>query len=136
MERIAKKIALAVLRDGKILMVRTKNQKEVFYNVGGKIDPGETDLECLKRETLEEVGTEVDMKTVRYLGQWEEKSRPGTNWDRVNIKLFLGELLGEPRPSGEVVELRWMDSTADRKHLTPITVKHIFPFLKKEGYIS
>ena len=136
MERVARKIALAVCRDGKILMVRTKNQKEVFYNVGGKIDPGETDLECLKRETLEEVGAEVDEGSLKYLGQWEDNSRPGTNWDRINIKLFAGKLLGEPRPSGEIVELRWMDSRVDRKHLTPITVKFIFPFLKKEGYIK
>jgi 8-oxo-dGTP diphosphatase len=136
MENTVTKIGLCVVKDGKILMVRTKNNKEIFYMIGGKPDQGESDIECVKRETLEEVGIEVDAATLKYLGEWEDATKPDSRWDRVTVRLFIGELVGKPKPSSEVVELRWMDSTIEDKHLTPISINHLFPFLKKEGYIN
>ena len=47
----------AIIQDGKILMVR-KNQVWIFP--GGKMEPGESDLEILTREVSEELsGTKL-----------------------------------------------------------------------------
>ena len=53
--RIIKKVALAVFKDKKMLQVRSKKHPEVFFTLGGKIEEGETDIECLKREINEEI---------------------------------------------------------------------------------
>jgi len=66
--RIIKKIALAVFKDRKMLQVRTSKQPEVFYTLGGKIEKGETDLECLRREVKEEIGCEVT--SIKFLHEF------------------------------------------------------------------
>ncbi len=43
------KIALAVFKDKKMLMVRSQKNNKVFYSLDGKVDKGESDLECIER---------------------------------------------------------------------------------------
>jgi len=133
--RIIRKAALAFFRDKKVLMARDYNNQEAFYSPGGGIEAGETPLECVQRETKEELGVDLDMDSVVFLEEFEAAAhgKPGA---RVNIKLFTGKLKGEPKPTDEIVELRYFDSTVDPKHLTPISIEEIFPWLKTHGYIN
>lgn len=133
--RIIHKAALAYFKNKKMLLARSYNNQEAFYNPGGKIEEGETDLECLKREVKEELDADLDMTTVKFLGEFEAPAH-GKDNTVVNIRLFTGELIGRPKPHDEIVELRYFDSTIDTKHTTPILETKIFPWMKQHGYIN
>ena len=131
---IIRKTALAVFKDKKMIMVRTNKNAEVFYTLGGKIEEGESGIDCLHREIKEEAGVEIIDGSLNFLHEFEAPAYGREN-TLVNIQLYEGELKEEPVPSSEVVEIQYFDSTVDEKHLTAITVD-IFAWLKEKGYIS
>lgn len=133
--RVIHKVGLAVFQDGKILMTRDNKNEEVFLFIGGSIEDGENDIDCVKRETQEELGTAVIPDTLEYLGEFSAPAHGKEN-TVVEIRLYRGELLGEPHPSSEVVELQYFDSSVDPKHLSEIAINHIFPWLKEHKLIS
>ncbi|WP_084534786.1 NUDIX hydrolase [Nocardia yamanashiensis] len=110
--------ALAHIRDRRLLQTRSTG-KDVFYMAGGKIDPGETPESALHREIREELG--VGTVGVTELGIFEAEAyghAPGT---RLHMTCYLGELTEEPRPSGEIAELRWftLHEYANMPHVAP-----------------
>ncbi|MBI2019027.1 NUDIX domain-containing protein [Candidatus Daviesbacteria bacterium] len=131
---IINKIGLAVFKDGKILQVRTSKQEEVFYTLGGKIEKGESDIDCIKREVLEEIGCEVDESSLRYLTTFEDIAHGGLAMLR--LKMYEGQLKGVPKPKSEIVEIGYFDTNSDPKNLSIIAQRKIFPWLKKHGYIN
>ena len=128
------KTALAVFKDKKMIMVRTTKNDEVFYTLGGKIEEGETGIECLNREVKEEAGVEIIENSLQFLHEFEAPAYGREN-TLVNIKLYEGKLKSEPVPSSEVVEIAYFDSSVDTKHLTEITVD-MFEWLKSHSYIN
>ena len=132
---VIRKVALAVFKDKKILQVRTSKNDHVFYAPGGKIEEGETDIECLKREIREELDANIDDKSVSFLHEFTGPAhgKPGT---LLNIKFYQGNLIGEPKPTSEIVEIGFFDSESDLKHISEIGRTQFFPWLKKHGYIN
>ena len=133
--KLIKKIGLAVFKDGKVIMVRSSNQKEVFYSLGGKIKEGETDLDCLKREVWEEVSCKIDEESLKYLGELKDVAH-GRGEAILHLKLYSGNLSGEPKPSSEVVEIGYFDTNTDPKHLSIFAQRTLFPYLKKLRFIN
>lgn len=131
--RIIRKVALAVFKDKKMLQVRS--QPEVFYSLGGKVEEGESEIECLKREVMEEVGCKVDESSLRFLHEFEDVAH-GKDNTLVNIRMYGGKLIGKPRPSAEVVEIRFFDTNSPKIHISEIAQRKIFPWLKKNGFIN
>jgi 8-oxo-dGTP diphosphatase len=128
------KTALAVFKDKKMIMVRTTKNEEVFYTLGGKIEEGESGIECLNREVKEEAGVGIVEGSLTFLHEFEAPAYGREN-TLVNIKLYEGKLAAEPTPSSEVVEIRYFDSRVDKKHLTDITLD-MFSWLKTHSYID
>lgn len=65
--RVSPAIICAVVRNDEILLARSSRFKGGFYSVlAGFVEPGETLEQCVKREIMEEVGTEVT--NIRYFG--------------------------------------------------------------------
>lgn len=133
--RIIIKVALASFRNKKILLVRTAEQKNIFYTLGGKPKTGENDLDCLKREVWEEVGVGIDESSLKFLTEFEDVAH-GKKDTLLKIRLYEGKLIGKPKPSGEIVEIGYFDSMSDKIHLSEIAQRKIFPWLKKHGYIE
>jgi 8-oxo-dGTP pyrophosphatase MutT (NUDIX family) len=131
---IIRKSALVVIKDNKILMTREGQNEFVFYMLGGTIEDGESEIDCLLREVVEEAGVQVDANSLKYLAEFENGAHGKIN-TRVNIKLYYGELVGEAVPSSEVVEIAYFDSSIDPKHLTPVS-EEIFAWLNAQGYIN
>lgn len=132
--KLIKKAALALFLDKKIMQVRTSNQKEVFYALGGKYEKGEDDIACLKREIKEELGCEIDESSLKFLQEFEDEAHG--EQAMLNVRFYTGRLIGEPKPTSEIVEIGYFDSNSDPKKLSVIAKRTIFPWLKKHGYIN
>jgi 8-oxo-dGTP pyrophosphatase MutT (NUDIX family) len=131
---LIRKSALAVFKDKKILLTREEKNDNAFYMLGGTIEPGEDEIDCLNREVQEEVATTIKEGSLKFLAEFEDIAHGRAN-ARINIKLYEGELVSNPTPSNEVVELKYFDSNIDPKHLTPVSIQ-IFKWLKEHDYIN
>jgi 8-oxo-dGTP pyrophosphatase MutT (NUDIX family) len=94
--------ALAYVRERRLLQARPAG-KDVFYMAGGKIDPGETPLDALHREVREELG--VAVAGVSELGVFRAEAYGHSA--RLHMTCFLADVVGEPRPTSEIAELRY-----------------------------
>jgi 8-oxo-dGTP diphosphatase len=99
-------VALAHIRGGKLLLVRSSG-KNGFYLPGGKPDPGESELDTLEREIREELGCGLDHSSLTYFTTTVAQAFGKPDGVMVAVKTWRGELVGTPRPSSEVEELRY-----------------------------
>lgn len=74
--------------NGKLLLIQSK-RGEIKLPGGGQ-EPGETDIDTLIRETLEETGYHVIPSSIREYGEVEEKRRSseGMLWHQINRYYF------------------------------------------------
>jgi len=128
------KVALAVFKDKKMLQVRINKQPDVFYTLGGKYEQGESDIECIKREVKEEIGCEIEEASLKFLKEFEDIAHG--DQAMLNIRMYEGKLIGEPKPLSEIVEIGYFDTNSDPKFLSTIAQRTIFPWLKSQGYIN
>jgi 8-oxo-dGTP pyrophosphatase MutT (NUDIX family) len=130
------KIGALILRGDRILLCRKNRDTSRLILPGGRIEPGESALECLTREIREELGA-VALEKVEYLGTYED--RAAMDDPRVvkslRIALYQGELSREPTPSAEIRELVWYGPASNRNALTPILVNRILPDLLARGIL-
>jgi 8-oxo-dGTP diphosphatase len=130
------KIGALILRGDRILLCRKNRDTSRLILPGGRIEPGESALECLTREIREELG-DVSLEEVEYLGTYED--RAALDDPRIvkslRIVLYRGELSGEPTPSAEIRALVWFGPASDRSALTPILANHILPDLLARGIL-
>lgn len=133
--RIIRKVALALFKDKKLMQVRDNKNDEVFYAVGGKVEPGESDMQCLKREVKEELDVDLEDSTISFLHEFTGPAHNKSN-TLLNVKFYEAKLVGEPSPAEEIVEIGYFDSSSDLKHLSEIGREQFFPWFKEHGYIN
>jgi 8-oxo-dGTP diphosphatase len=133
--KIINKVALAVFIKKKLLMVRPNTNEKVFLCLGGTVESGESDAECLVREIEEEISCKMDVESLEFLAEFEDWAHGREN-TKVNIKLYKGNLIGNPKPLSEIVEIDYFDSKTDKKYLSAIALNQMFPWLKQNGYIN
>jgi 8-oxo-dGTP pyrophosphatase MutT (NUDIX family) len=89
--------------DHLFLAISRRNDPELFGIPGGKVDPGESELEAVQRETDEEVallGSSDQFQTI-YSGLCVDYWVTGYLW--VGTKINLNHLAAEPG-----LELKWL----------------------------
>lgn len=134
-----KKIGLLVLNaSGDKFLVCEKDKKDVtsdYLMPGGQLEE-QGDLACLRREIREELNCAINFDTVQYLGLYEDIAAGFT--DRlVKIKLYSGELIGQPVASSEIKHLHWIGrSDAENQRVSPIIRKKIIPDLIKRDILK
>lgn len=103
------RIAAAIIRDeaGRFLLVR-KRGSAIFFQPGGKIDPGEDAQTCLVREIAEELGIAIDRDQMRHAAQM---SAPAANEIDATVEAELFHVTLKPgqipAASSEIEELLW-----------------------------
>ena len=117
---------------GELLIVR-KRGTHTFMLPGGKVEPGETHLEAVVREVVEEVGITLDPDAVGLLGTWSAAAanEPGLT---ISSDVFTAPWRGRPAASGEIEEIRWLplaDPALWREQpLAPLLTEHVLAALR------
>jgi 8-oxo-dGTP diphosphatase len=127
------KVGMAVWRAGSLLTVR-KHRHDVYILPGGKRESADANIRAtLRREIREELCCDVDERTLEWVGTFRDESADDPT-DEIAVHLFVGELVGDPRPCSEIDELRWFDpSVDDPAALAPSIRNEILPhFLREE----
>lgn len=124
------KIGLAVVRDGRLLVVR-KRGKSLFILPGGKPEEGEGDLKALEREIAEELG--CTCVAPRLEGDFSDVAAEMGD-ATVTVRLYSGELSETPRACSEIVELAWVELVGNQSvALAPSITNRILPHLARDG---
>lgn len=128
------KVAALLIRDKQLLVARNYN-RDVFYAVGGKLEEGESELECLGREVEEEINCKV-VNAKFY------KRFSGLNVDftkTLEMPCYFVEIEGEPTASNEIAELKWLSAesynSGEKEKLANMLSAQIVPSLIKDGLL-
>lgn len=128
------KIIAVVIQDNKYLMVR-KVGKDIWTSLGGRIEPGETEEQCLLREVKEEFDCGANI--IKKLGDFEDKAV----FDDAIVRLsaFLVELNGNINlidPELEEYKFIGKDYKEIGVKLPPSIENQIIPFCMKQGLLN
>jgi len=126
MKRILK-CALISIRNNKILLQHEENQ-ELLLLPGGRPKKGENYIDCLEREIKEELGAEIDPKSIKSLGKFEDVAADGKSI--LTVELYSGELTTKPKPRNEVKRIVWFGRKNDQNRLSPVIRNKIMPYLE------
>ena len=113
------------------------HKKEVGYiSLGGKIDPGETDIQCLEREVKEEIGCAV--KNPKHFATFEGPTHDFKQ--TLRMVCYFCDIEGEIKlnPNDNVDGYRWI-SKEDYKQigdeLAHMLKASIIPELMRQGLL-
>lgn len=125
------KIGLLLLNDdqSKFLTCEKNNFTTDLIMPGGQREDGENDTECLAREIGEEMAVKLDEMNLKFIGEYTDVAGGDSTKD-VAIKLYKGKVIGEPKPSAEIIRFYWLgkdDLTNPR--LSPVIKNKIIPDL-------
>jgi len=125
-----------IIRDKKLLVERSIGKK--FYIApGGSIEEGETPRQALVRELMEEFSIAVTEEDFDDFGSFyapaAEKEGKTIRMDVFIVKSWRGE----PVPSSEVEEIRWIDSNIPTDMQVGSIFEHdVIPKLKELDLID
>lgn len=128
------KVGLAIFKNRKVLMARSCRNAEIFYTLGGKIEPGEDDEACIVREVREEASTSIAPDSLRFLKSFKANAHDKPN-TVVNLRLYTASLESEPIAASEVEELAFLNTRSHEKHLSDLT-EQVLDWLHKNDYID
>lgn len=113
-------VAAVVEKEGKFLVAHRPVQKGGDWEFpGGKVEPGETFFEALKREIAEELG--VGIKPIRILSSYPKEIKGQT----YSIHFVAATLESDRFTLSEHQECRWLE-VSDIKNLTMSSVDKEF----------
>jgi 8-oxo-dGTP diphosphatase len=119
-------IAAAVLGPRGLLLVSKRSAPDVYYLPGGKPEPGEAPLECLRREVEEELG--VGIAAAEPFG--EVRAPAALEGVDMWMTVFTCRLAGVPAPAAEIAALRWWPADPGLR-LAPAVRDHVIPRLRR-----
>lgn len=130
------KAGAIIIVDGKLLVERSIG-KEHFIAPGGKVEPGETVPQALVRELLEECAITVDESDLEFFGRFSAIAAGNTTKTLTMDVYTVTHWLGDPKPSSEVEELRWVgkDLPSDIK-FGSIFEHDVIPCLIQRGLLT
>lgn len=124
------KIGLLCIKNNKLLVVY-KTKIGLWITPGGKSYPGETDIECLKREINEEINCKI--KNINYFDSFRGYTEKG---EPLLLKCYLGEVECNIKlnPNDTIRDYRWIRYNNYKKEkisIAPILKNQIIPKLNR-----
>lgn len=122
------------IKSKKLLVVHKKTEN-IWLSLGGKREPGETDIETLTREVKEEINCKV--KNPQFFGVFEGLAFDGVR--KMRITCYLVELEGEIslNPNDPIDQVMWVDKDYEKQGIVLAGMLHtkIVPELVKKGLL-
>jgi 8-oxo-dGTP diphosphatase len=131
MKNIIRIVAIAV-KDNRLLLVKGSEKYKEYWTPGGKLEEGESELECLKRELKEELN--VKLTSAKFFKEYIGK-RPYEEDALSTSRVYIAEISGEIKVGNEIKNHVWMskDEFNNNKYpLVDITKEKIIPDLIEE----
>jgi ADP-ribose pyrophosphatase YjhB (NUDIX family) len=131
-------VAAIVERDGKFLLVKEKVKGEIVFNQpAGHLNPGESLIEAVIRETLEE--TQYEFTPTELQGIY--RLVPNENSDTTYIRYLFRGKLGtnhNGRLDDGIISAEWMSydeiQSCREHHRSPLVSQCIEDYLNKQPY--
>lgn len=129
------KYGLAYIKNNSLLLCEPYAFSDLILP-GGIIENNESYVENLTREITEELGENavLDISSLKYLDTFSDEAAGRKNVI-VEIKLYLGNVIGELHPSNEIKKLIWFGTEDDTSRLSAIIRNRIYPYLLKGKHI-
>lgn len=100
-----KAVCVLIEKDGLFLAVSRKNNPHDFGLPGGKVDPGETEEQALRREVLEETGIQIgDIRRV-----FEDICKSDRDSNVYSVTTFVTDTFCQSQTSYEKGVIAWVD---------------------------
>lgn len=118
-------VCLVVESNDKLLLVQARHRKK-YYFPGGKIDPGESMVQALKREINEELQLDIPAYTFRYLGTVIGDAYPQKD-TKTELNCFSTTLdieWSSIKPAQEITALKWFDKN-ESEQIAPAVITWI-----------
>ena len=134
MKTVVRISGILITRDG-LLLVKCDGIDD-YLLPGGKLEPGESDLDALHRELKEELS--IAPTDPEFFGEYERIVYPPETEEthRVRVRAYVTGFAGEPVPDqDEVLEIAWAsmaDLESGKYQLNPILRNYILPELKRQ----
>lgn len=131
------KMSALWIKDGKVLVVRGTGDN-FFKALGGKIDPDETDEDCLRREIKEECM--CDLVSSEFLIEYKEQPTHNEPRRYFDVRFYVVDVQGEPQinPEDKTEEFLWLGKAEyeNANHeLTGTLQDEILPLLMEKGLV-
>lgn len=126
------RIAAIIIKDSKLLMLKGKGFGEL-WTPGGKIEVGETEEDCLRRELNEEIGVEII--SLKFFKEYAGPSFYHEN-QITRQRIYIVSISGHIQPDAEIEDFVWLkkeDFEKKKFPMIPITEEEIVPDIIKAG---
>ena len=106
-------LAYILSPDGKRVLLVHRNRRPndahfgKYNGLGGKLDPGEDIVACIRREILEESGLECDKLLLRGTISWPGFGQQGEDW--FGFIFRVESFRGEPYAGNSEGDLEWVE---------------------------
>lgn len=127
------KYGLIILKN-KSFLINRKYNTTLFLLPGGKPEKNETIEKCLIREIEEECAVDLDLNSISFLGDFQDLAANEPN-TIISMKVYVGKIIGEPKPSSEIEEQKWFKKGDDVNILSAILKNKILPVLIEKKLI-
>jgi 8-oxo-dGTP diphosphatase len=124
-------VAAAIVEPRGLLLVSKRAAPGMYYLPGGKPEPGESPLACLRRELHEELG--VRIADVQAFG--ELRAPAALEGVEMHMSVFLARLTGTPTIGGEIASMVWWPDGGDVL-LAPAVRRDVIPGLREAGLLA
>jgi 8-oxo-dGTP pyrophosphatase MutT (NUDIX family) len=123
-----------LIRDRHFLVTRSYG-KDVFIAPGGKLEDGESIVDALVREMMEELQIVVKSDEIEELGTFYAQAA-GKEGVSLRMDVFIVHNTSEPVPSSEIEEMKWINSQTVGVKLGSIFEHDVMPILKQRNLID
>jgi 8-oxo-dGTP pyrophosphatase MutT (NUDIX family) len=131
-------VAALCERDGKYLLVKEKIDGRVVYNQpAGHLEPGETLLEAVVRETLEETRYLFTPQALQGVYRFKPDESSAKTYLRFLFRGVVGELVEGELDQG-IIAAQWLSYaqvlSCREQHRSPMVLQCIEDFRRQPGY--